>query len=254
VVSDQTAPTLDTGPPSRRRRSAGGWVLLTLGGVFAVVMILGATWGVINWVGKVTEQRQVTLSPANNHIRIDTSSGDVRIQAGDTDQVVVSERIEHTFSNPNVTAVATADGVRLDDGCRWWASTCRVDFTLTVPVGQTIEVHTSAGDIVVSGGSGPLDLHTSAGDIRADGITSSTVVAHSSAGDIRLRFDQAPDDVQVGTSAGDATVQVPTAGVSYRVELNTGAGDEHRGVPDDPQARRHISVRTSAGDATVEPT
>jgi DUF4097 and DUF4098 domain-containing protein YvlB len=271
-VSDHTTSTLDTGPPPGRRRSAGGWVLLSLGGVFAVVMILGTTWGVINMVGKVTEQRQVTLSPANDRIRVETSSGDVRIQPGDTDQIVVTERIEHTFSTPDVTAVATADGVRLTDGCRWWASTCRVDFTLTVPDGQTIEIHTSAGDITVSGesgpldlhtsagditvsgGSGPLELHTSAGDIRADGITSGRVVARSSAGDVRLRFEQAPDDVRVDTSAGDATVQVPTAGVTYHVEIDTGAGDEHRGVPDDSRAQRHISVHTSAGDATVEPT
>jgi DUF4097 and DUF4098 domain-containing protein YvlB len=254
VVSEQPTPTLDPAPPPRRRRSAGGWIVLTLGGLFAIVMILGATWGAINWVGKVTEQRQVTLSTSNNHISVDTASGDVRIEPSDTDQIVVTERIQHTFSTPKVEAVATSDGVRLDDGCRWWASTCQVDFTLAVPDGQTIVVHTSAGNITVNDQSGPLDLDTSAGDIRADGLTSSRVKARSSAGDVRLRFERAPDDVVVHTSAGDVTVQVPTDGIFYNTEdVGTSAGDRHIGVPSDPGSQRHISIHTSAGDATIEP-
>jgi DUF4097 and DUF4098 domain-containing protein YvlB len=255
VASEQPTPTIDTGPPPRRRRSAGGWAVLTIGGIFAIVMILGATWGVINWVGKVTEERQVTLAPANNHIRVHTAAGNVRIERGETDQIVITERIEHTFSNPKVEAVTTPDGVRINDGCRWWASTCRVDFTLAVPDGQTIEVHTSAGDIATSGQSGPLDLDTSAGNIRADGLTSRKVVVHSSAGDIRLRFDRAPDEVQVDTSAGDVTVQVPdNDGVGYHTSLQTSAGEKVVEVRSDPRSPRSISIHTSAGDARIEPT
>jgi Putative adhesin len=257
VVSDHPTPTIDTAPAAepRRRRSAGGWALLTAGGVFAIVMILATTWGLINLVGKVTEERQVTLTPANNRISVHTSSGDVRIQRGDTDQIVLTERIEHTFSNPKVEAVVTPGGVQIKDGCRWWASTCRVDFTLAVPDGQTIEVHTSAGDITASGQSGPLDLDTSAGDIHGDGLTSSNVVASTSAGDVTLIFDRAPDDVRVDTSAGDVTVQVPdTDDIGYATNLETSAGDKNVGVRSDPRSPRHISIHTSAGDARVEPT
>jgi Putative adhesin len=256
VVSDHPTPTIDTGPPAgTRRRSAGGWALLTVGGVFALVLILGTTWSLINLVGKVTEERQVTLAPANNRISVHTSSGDVRIQPGDTDQIVLTERIQHTFSNPKVKAIATPDGVRIEDGCRWWASTCEVDFTLAVPAGQTIQVDTSAGDITATGQSGVLNLDTSAGDIHGDGLTSSTVVASTSAGDVRLVFDRPPDDVQVDTSAGDVTVRLPDSdGIGYATTVKTSAGERTVNVRNDPRSPRQVRIHTSAGDARIDPT
>jgi hypothetical protein len=57
--------------------------------------------------------------------------------------------------------------------------------------------------------------------------------------------------VTVHSSAGDVDVVVPPVDGGYRVEADTGAGDQHVDVPVDPRSSRVVDATTSAGDVAV---
>lgn len=142
-----------------------------------------------------------------------------------------------------------------------------VEYTVQVPAGASVTAWSSAGTIHVrgvrggvtarssAGGifleecGGELRLKTSAGTIEGEDLTSPDVEVDTSAGSVDLVFVAPPERVQVETSAGSVELVVPDD--RYRVETSTGAGSATIEVTNDPDAARHISVKTSAGSVRV---
>jgi Putative adhesin len=234
-----------------RPLSPARWVTLVLGGLFALALIAGGTWSLINLLGQVTEEHQVTLTPTSNRITI-RSAGDIRITSGGGNEVQVTERIRHSIGRPEVEESSTADGVVLRGDCPWYASNCSVAFTVAIPTGMAVDVHSSAGDIVMTGDATSVRLDSSAGDISATGLRSAQVEARSSAGDVRLSFDIAPQTVTAHSSAGDVRIGLPRVAGGYRAHADTSAGDPRIDVLNDPASDRVIDATSSAGDATIE--
>jgi len=235
---------------STRPLSRGRWIVLVVGGVFAVALIAAATWSVVNLLGQTIDERRFTLTPTNGRIRIDTE-GDIRIAVGTDTDVQVVERLRYGTKRPQVEETAGPDGLTLRGSCPWYNSNCSVDVAVTVPANLIVDAHSSAGDISVSGVTGQLTLNSSAGNVRATGIRSDQVRAESSAGDVELSFDEAPSDVYARSSAGDVTVRLPPEAGGYRVDASTSAGERDVDVPVDPASPRRISARSSAGDVDV---
>jgi hypothetical protein len=245
-----TAPTRATArvPLSRGRR-----IMLVVGGFFAVAVIAFGTWSVINLLGQTTTERKLTLTPTAGRLSVDTE-GDIRVEVGDVTDVQVTERLRYGTGRPRVEETSGPDGLRIRGHCSWYSSSCSVDVLLTVPATLSLDLHSSAGDVTVSGaGGGDLMVDSSAGDVRATGIRATRVVARSSAGDVRLGFAVPPSSVIAHSSAGDVEVRVPRVDGGYRVEANSSAGDRQVDVPTDPASARRIDVTSSAGDVKVLP-
>jgi len=237
-------------PTKTRGLTPGRRATLVVGGLFAVALIAMGTWTAINALGTTTEERHLTLTPTAGRLSIRTD-GDIEITTGSGSDVQITEKVRHSIGRPKLAETSTDDGVVLTGDCAWYSSTCQVSFQVTVPAGLSVDATTSAGDITVHGTTSSVRLSSSAGDIRATGLRSESVDARSSAGDVELSFDGPPTSVTVHSSAGDVDVVLPPVDGSYRVEVDTSAGDQHVDVPVDPRSGRVVNATTSAGDVTV---
>lgn len=196
-------------------------------------------------------------------VEVGTGSGDVHIRPG-TGGGVTIHRTVHYHGDGKPTPGQKVDNGRLTftNGC----DDCSIDYELTVPVGVSVKVRTSSGDVDVqgvasadlkttsgdmnvSGIAGALTTSASSGDLTATGLGGSDVSATASSGTIRLAFVKPPQRVTAKASSGDVTVQVP--GGPYATDIHTSSGDQHVTVPTDPSAGARIQAKTSSGDVTV---
>lgn len=235
-------------PLSRGRR-----ITLVVGGFFAVVVVAFGTWTLVNLVGQTTTERTLTLGPGNGPIAVDMN-GDVHVEVGDVTDVRVVERLRYALGRPRVSETTGDGGLSIRGDCAWYTSNCSVDVTLTVPPTVALQLHSSGGDVLVSGAGGAaLTAVSSAGDVHATGLRSTQVVARSSGGDVELSFVVPPSSVTAHSSAGDVAVRVPRVAGGYRVTANTSAGTTRVDVPTDPESSRWIDATSSAGDVDVLP-
>ncbi|MGE5286512.1 MAG: DUF4097 family beta strand repeat-containing protein, partial [Micromonosporaceae bacterium] len=101
--------------------------------------------------------------------------------------------------------------------------------------------------------SGSVQVSTGSGNITASAIRSPTVHATSNEGSVDISFTAAPRRVDVTTSAGNATVQVPVTGHRYPVVVTSNTGTARSIVPDDRQSSSVVQVSSGNGNATVLP-
>nr|WP_240896744.1 DUF4097 family beta strand repeat-containing protein [Kineococcus vitellinus] len=114
-----------------------------------------------------------------------------------------------------------------------------------------VRAELGAGDLDWSGaGAQRLVVSTGAGDVDVEGAVQD-LAARTGAGDVDVDLEVAPQRVDVRTGAGDAAVQLP-GGTAYRVEADSGLGDEEVEVDSDPASPRQVRVSTSVGDVSVE--
>jgi hypothetical protein len=112
------------------------------------------------------------------------------------------------------------------------------------------DLHTSSGDVNVRGLSGDTTLRTGSGDINAGNLATADVTADTASGDVGLDFRLAPRIIDASTASGDVDVSVPE-GEAYRVEADSGSGDQNLNVKTDPASTRIIRAQTSSGDVSV---
>lgn len=241
-------------PPPRAPLSPARRWALGVGVVFSLALISYGVLMLVGLLGRTTEDRRSTLPATADRLVVTTDSGDLRVTAGDVEQVEIVARLRFGLREPELTQESGPGGVRLSASCGWLGFSCSVDYEVTVPRRFAVEADSSAGDVTVRGLRGDVRLHSSAGDLRGEDLRGSTVTAESSAGDIQLSFAEPPRDVQVDTSAGDVRVAVPDVLGGYRIATDTSAGDVSLRVGDSPDSARRVRIETSAGDVTVLPT
>ena len=113
------------------------------------------------------------------------------------------------------------------------AQACEIDYDIAVPPGVRVSVEATGGDVEAADlrTDQPLELRSSAGDVGAERVV-------------------APE-LRASSSAGDVGVVVPE-GV-YALAASAGAGDVRAGaIRTDPDSRRSLELRSSAGDVTAE--
>ncbi len=130
-------------------------------------------------------------------------------------------------------------------------------FTLRVPERLALVIHTSNGDVTVTGHEGALDVSTSNGNATLREIGGSPLRVRSGNGDIAIAFadgwNTSHVDVQDGN--GDIVLELPRA-VAPSLYVSTGNGDVH----DDAHLTRvdrstaDIVLRNGNGDITLRRT
>ncbi|GAB5558634.1 MAG: hypothetical protein SynsKO_02810 [Synoicihabitans sp.] len=179
---------------------------------------------------------------AGGELLVSTQGGDIEIQSGEGNEVVVLTRIDFPRADSDAEADEMMDNLELtieqtDRGIRaeaknltkpsgWfsWGGPKRVSvsFSIVVPENYHVDARTSGGDInlinlggIVSGRTsggdvlardidGPVEVHTSGGDIEVFSATGE-VAAHTSGGNIRVRGVDGP--VKASTSGGDVHIE-----------------------------------------------
>lgn len=262
-------------------------ISLFLGATLVVV----ATLSVITRFAAQTSTETFSTGEPVSAVTVGLDSGDVQVStapAGSPVEVRVQRR---SIGRQARYSRSVSDGTLEVKGyCTggWLLGTCSVDLRIVLPADAALSVRTGSGDQTISGVSGQVDLsadsgnidltglggaleaRTGSGDVDARGILSSGVTLESGSGnvegqfenparvsvgsgsgDVRIRFAQAPVEVDARTDSGNVRVEVPDDGTAYLVVGGSGSGDRQILVPTDDAGPR-IEARTGSGDVRVE--
>lgn len=242
--------------------------------VCAAVGVVGVLYFALWFVAATVRQSKETVTTYGgvDQLRIDGSAGDIKLIAEDRDDVRVVAHTTWALAEPAHSQQLAGGVLRLSGSCGFWGSFgpegCSTDFEIHVPRDMPIDAHVSAGDVSATGLTGPVKLGVSSGDVHADqlagdlrirsssgdvtvtGYGGRDVDAGTSSGDVEVRARLAPDRLKAVTSSGDVTVAV-SGSERYRVQADTGSGDQEVQVDQSLDAPRTIDARTSSGDIRV---
>jgi|1186.fasta_scaffold00772_4 hypothetical protein len=239
----------------------------------SVALILGGLYWALTGLTEGSKTSQDNYTVTGGTLQVKGGSAEVEIRPGDGDQVHLERHFERNLfgSDPKEKFDEGKGKLELNGGgCGFLSFGCKTSYVLTVPKDLGLTVDSSSGDITVSGipggatlktssgnievhdVGGPLSLSSSSGDIEADGLTATSVTAHSSSGGADLDFAVAPQNVEAKSSSGDVSIRIPSGDESYKVETDTSSGDESANVKNDPNATRTIQAKTSSGDVAIE--
>jgi hypothetical protein len=264
-TSPATAGPATTGPASTMSAER------RYGIAISVALILGGVYWALTSLSEDTKTSHQTYPVVGTALSIETSSTDLQVRSGDVKEITVDRKFERNAlgSDPKDKYDNGKLEVR-DTGCGFLSFGCDTDYVVTVPKDLDVTIKSSSGDLKVIGLggattlesssakieahdlSGSLSMESSSGDLEAIGLTSGSVTSKSSSGSVELSFRAAPTTVDVVTSSGDASVQLPEGDETYQVDTDSKSGDENAEVKIDPAATRTIKVRSSSGDAVVE--
>ena len=178
-------------------------------------------------------------------------------------EVTIERDVDYQHDKPD-DRYDELDGevLRLDGDC---GDDCVIDYTVTVPDAVDVTVDVGSGDVLLVG-LGDADIRTGSGDITVMRPTGSVgaeagsgeisitdadgpVTAETGSGDVEVELATA-NDVTARASSGDLELTVP-AGSSYRVDADTGSGDETVTMPSDELGDHHLDISTGSGDLSV---
>ncbi|MTD57649.1 DUF4097 family beta strand repeat-containing protein [Amycolatopsis pithecellobii] len=210
---------------------------LALGGV----ALIGAGVAVaLGWWWPQTAEAH-ELVPGVQSVRLDVSSGDVRVRAGDAGSTSVVERFRYSGSRPD-------HAYRLDSGQLVLADCghdCSVDYEIVVPRGTSVTGNANSGDIELAGVSADVSNRSGQIDVRD---ATGPVKVHTNSGDISVSLSS-PQDVTAQASSGDVDLTVPDE--RYRIDARTSSGDRKIEIPADPTGLHLLDLQASSGDITV---
>lgn len=115
-----------------------------------------------------------------------------------------------------------------------------------------LRVQSEGGDVQADDVTGALSADTGGGRLTAAGLTSATATVTCEGGDAMLGFLSSPENVQVQTGGGAATLSLP--GGPYAVSANSGSeGPASVTVATNPSASRTLNVSTEGGPIQIGP-
>jgi hypothetical protein len=220
-------------PPERPRKPGGSHaVAWILGSVLGLVVLAGLVVALLaalvgGFIFSAIGQQEVSASTTNTFVVSGTPSlvisdaaGNVSIQQGDGNQVVV-QVTRHAWGITNTDAKNALNGTVVDarqSGAtitvktRWSGPARRsVDLLVTVPAHANATVHLGAGNMDARQLTGAITLDTGAGNVTADTVTfAGASRLHTGAGNITINGAIATGaalDILVG--AGNATLTLP---------------------------------------------
>ena len=247
-------------------------MLRPVSALVCLLLVASGAWTLVNAVARVTTEERTTYAGVERLVVEDV--GSVRITGAPAGAPVsVTTRITRSLTAPQQHVDHAGGRLAIDSSCPVvLAQECEVDYDIAVPPDVRVTVDSGAGDVEAADlrMDKPLELRSSAGDVGAERVTAPELAARSGAGDVRLLEIRAPriearssaGDVRAealapltrllaSSSAGDVDVVVPE-GV-YALTASAGAGDVRAGaIRTDPESRRSLELRSSAGDVTAE--
>lgn len=149
----------------------------------------------------------------------------------------------------------TAESIRADTDLRTSGGSITIR-----DVHGSISARTSGGSITAESMTGPADLRTSGGSVRIEN-SKGAISARSSGGSIRAQLAEFTDDLELRTSGGSISIDMPSAdnfeldlsGNRVNVDLRnfTGRSERDRVSGTIGNGGPKITARTSAGNVTL---
>jgi hypothetical protein len=207
-----------------------------------------------------------------NNLVIDAQSSELKLVPGSGSSVDVQRWLSGTAAKSgNASWSLSGDTLALTINCSGVVFSCGAQFQVAVPPNVSVDVRAGSNNVTVSnlknsleinGGSGsvsvsdttgPLQISTGSGAVIATGVHSSTVRATTNQGSVSITFASAPQNVNVTSGSGNATVKVPTSGNAYHVVTSSGSGSRNLKVANDPRSSNVVRVTTNQGAVSILP-
>ena len=248
-----TLTAASTAPSQPPPAGPGVLTLRVLGTGLAVLLVAGATLGVV--AGFFRQSRTETQVYAGvTALSVSASTGSVTIQAGTPGgPVTVTRHLSWSFGTAT-SAETLRTGrldVRADCGGNLGLGLCTVSYDVVVPPDLPLTIETHTGTVEVVGVTGDVSATTHTGSVELRDLRSRRVQASTSTGSVAVAFATAPDDVRADTSTGSVEVVVPAGPTTYAVAASTSTGSTDVAVPVDPASGHRISAHTSTGSVEV---
>ena len=200
-----------------------------------------------NWSGDLAGKR-LTVKNVVGDIRIEPGTGSTATitgikkagQHGDPADV----QIRKVESSKGLTICVVYPGSHNDDdacgsngnhhGRDWDQNDTKVDFTIHLPAGVSLDAATVSGDVIGRGIPGEAEVASVSGDVRLDDVVANLVEAHTVSGDVELTGIKA-DEVVAETVSGDVEfsgdirprgnydMKTLSGDVTMRIPKNSGA-------------------------------
>lgn len=233
-------------------------------GAVAAAAVGAGTLGACGLIPGETSEDSATLSQKVRSVRLDSSSGAIRLRSKQTvTKATVHRTIEFDGDKPKKRTFHVKDGTLVLRGC---GHDCRVSYTVDLPPRVRVSGSTSSGGISLSGvgkvdvttHSGAVDLddvdgtvavRTTNGRINGHGLKGDGVRAETSNGAIDVSLST-PQDVRATASNGAISVTAPDN--RYKVSARTSNGGKHIGLRDDPSGDHSLDLATTNGSITVK--
>ncbi|MBA2516325.1 MAG: DUF4097 family beta strand repeat protein [Solirubrobacterales bacterium] len=233
-----------------RRRLA--IVAVAIAAALSLLLGLVVMFGGVGSALASTERDTTVIRKPARRVVIAVGSGDVTVFAtGTKREIRVSRESKRFLVGPRITETVRGGVVRLKSDCPLpLPGPCQTSYRVEVPRGVSLMAKSTAGNVRVEGIRGPIRAESTAGNVDVSGGRSRSVQARSTAGNVAVRLRSRPDRITAKSTAGNVDVQVPHG--TYSIEAATTAGDQSvTGLVDDPDARRRIMAKTTAGNAAV---
>ncbi len=132
------------------------------------------------------------------------------------------------------------------------AETSSGDVHVSGPPLGSMEADTSSGEVTLLGGAGKAVVDTSSGEVRLNGLTGS-LSADTSSGDVRADWERLPagSSVRIRTASGDVRLRVPP-GTPLKGRLDTVSGRLHSEIASAREERgRELTFEASGEGVQV---
>jgi Putative adhesin len=240
------------------------------GALFAVLFIGWGAFSVVEFIARQKTTAPVSVDGSVRHLIVDLDAGGMTLHGGATTIVTGTRRVERSLRAPTFSETLTGDTLTVKSRCQSFVNGfCSVHYDLIVPAGVTVEATSSGGSLTVSDIAGDLTLSSSAGSVSVTGATgrlkllssagsvkvsetrSTEINARSSAGSVKISLLVPPTNVDLSSSAGSATLELPRTSDAYDVDASSSAGSSTVDVDTATSSARKIRVRSSAGSVKV---
>jgi Putative adhesin len=254
-----------TATPNPVRRAA------ILGGSLLAVLIIG--WGALSVVGLIARQKTSAPISINGSVRriiVDLDAGGMTLHGGAATVVTGTRTVERSVRSPSFSETLTGETLPVKARCQsFMTGFCSVHYDLNVPADVTVEatssggsltasdiagdltLDSSAGSVSVTGATGHLKLSSSAGSVKVSETRSTEINARSSGGSVKVSLLAPPTNVDLSSSAGSATLELPRTSDAYDVDASSTAGSSTVTVDTATSSARKIRVQSSAGSVMV---
>ncbi len=236
-------------------------------GVGAVVLAFGVGWFACGgWKGVATRyDDDASFATTIGEIRVAGSTVAVEVRPGTAGvQIHRTARYLNPFhGRPGSTYRIDGSTLELggDDtafGYIEYVVTAPVGVRVTADVGtgsldltgvSTADLKVGTGSVTLTDATGNVTTRVGTGEIKGRNLRSDAILATTGTGSITLEL-ATPADVEASTSTGSLALTVPAG--TYRVDAATGGlGKADVRIPNDPNGRYHLSLRTGVGELTL---
>jgi Putative adhesin len=252
-------------PPNTVRRAA-----IIGGGLLAVLLIGWGAFAVVSLIASERTTAPVSVNGSVRHVIVGLDAGGMTLHGGAATSVTGTRTVERNFRAPTFSETLTGDTLTVKSRCPSFVnSLCSVNYDLNVPADVTVEakssggslnasdltgdltLSSSAGSVSVTGATGRLKLSSSAGSVKVNESRSTEINARSSAGSVKISLLAPPTNVDLSSSAGSTTLELPRTSAAYDVDASSSAGSSTVTVDTSTSSARKIRVRSWAGSVQV---